>query len=253
MDRKIFLFLLLLSFCACKPTATVEIPSPPDEVMVRVPAGWFTMGVNDGRRSNEPKRQVHLDAYAIMRMEVTRAEFAKFVQATGYQAAGWDQAKLEITGDMPVTGVLWEDARAYCEWAGMRLPTEAEWEKAARGTDGRRYPWGNEWDPTLANTRESSHGNVLPAGSFPGGASPYGVLDMTGNASEWVADYFTFDYYTYAPDHNPQGPDIVMDHCLRGGSYDAPAQWATTYFRNSSHSAKPNQRVGFRCAKSVEE
>jgi formylglycine-generating enzyme required for sulfatase activity len=219
--------------------------------MVEVPAGWFLMGQNDGAGPSSPQRRVYLDAFAIDRTEVTNADFAEFVAQTGYQAAGWDAGSLEGHADEPAVGILWREADAYCRWVGKRLPTEAEWEKAARGTDGRRYPWGDAWDPARANTAESGQGGVLPVGSFPVGASPYGVLDMAGNAAEWVADYFDFAYYSYAPDHNPLGPSEVLDHSLRGGSWASPHTQAQTFFRDSSHSVRPNPRVGFRCARAL--
>jgi formylglycine-generating enzyme required for sulfatase activity len=211
------------------------------------------MGQNEGPRSNQPQRAVYLDTFAIDKTEVTKEAFGQFVQKSGYQeAAGWsDQTALAFQAKEPVVGVLWRDADAYCKWTGKRLPSEAEWEKAARGTDGRRYPWGNQWEPARANIAEHGYGGVMPVGSFTAGASPYGALDMAGNAAEWVADYFDFDYYTSAPAYNPQGPNRVMDHVLRGGSWDSPREHTQTFFRDSSHSAKPNMRVGFRCARSM--
>jgi iron(II)-dependent oxidoreductase len=219
--------------------------------MVVVPAGWFLMGEDDGRESNRPQRQVYLDAFAIDRTEVTNTSFAKFVEEADYQPAGWTADVLAEHAAEPATGILWREADAYCRWAGLRLPTEAEWEKAARGTDGRFFPWGNDWDKNRANTSTSGQGGPVPVGSFPTGASPYGVLDMAGNAAEWVADYFDFGYYRQAPNHNPRGPDKVMDHGLRGGSWASAPEDIQTFMRDSSHSVRPNPRVGFRCARTL--
>jgi formylglycine-generating enzyme len=223
-----------------------------DSDTVAVPAGWFLMGSDDGRRSNQPQHRVYLDSFFIQRIEVSREEFARFVDATSYQAAGWEGISDESDANLPVVGVLWQDASAYCEWTGMRLPSEAEWEKAARGEDGRNYPWGAEWDSARANTADGGPMALQPVESHPNGASTYGALNMAGNAAEWVADYFSFDYYLNAPAHNPEGPSQIMDHVIRGGSYLSPSEYATTYFRDSSHSVRPNQRVGFRCALSAE-
>jgi sulfatase modifying factor 1 len=243
--------LFLVSACAVPSEPTTGSPPEAPEDMVIIPAGWFTMGQDEGRKSNQPQRAVHLNDFAIDRTEVTNADFAEFVAETGYQTLGWDPDVLDAHADEPVVGLLWREADAYCRWAGKRLPTEAEWEKAARGTDGRRYPWGDTWDPARTNTAESGHSGALPVGSFPDAASPYGVLDMAGNAAEWVADYFDPAYYTYGPDHNPRGPDRVLDHGLRGGSWACPPEFAQTFFRDSSHSARPNPRVGFRCAQTL--
>ncbi|MBC8496141.1 MAG: SUMF1/EgtB/PvdO family nonheme iron enzyme [Anaerolineales bacterium] len=242
------LLLIAAFLVACSPQ--VSSPStPPPEEMVIVQSGWFSMGQDNNRRSNCPQHQVYLDAYAIDRAEVTNAAFGEFIAQTGFLPdRGWDESITRDYADMPVAAVLWEEADAYCRWAGKRLPTEAEWEKAARGTDARIYPWGDTWDASRANTAESGHGSPLTVGSYPEGASPYGLLDMTGNVAEWVSDHFDFSYYTHAPNHNPIGPEQVLDHGLRGGSFADPAEFATTFFRNSSHSALPNYRVGFRCA-----
>ena len=245
--------LLLLGAAACLPAeigSSFNNPFTSNDLAL-VPAGWFLMGENDQRPSNTPQRRVYLDAYYIQLTEVTRAEFAELIEEAGYEIQGWGFDTLAQDGDLPVTNTLWKDADAYCSWLGMRLPSEAEWEKAARGEDGRRYPWGDQWDKTKANTLESGIGGTLPVGSYPLGTSPYGLMDMTGNAAEWVADYYDRDYYTYAPERNPRGPVQVLDHVLRGGSFDDPADWGTTYFRNSSHSAQSNPRAGFRCAKSA--
>jgi len=219
--------------------------------MVVVPAGWFWMGEDDDRPSNRPRCAVYLDAFAIDKTEVTNEAFAEFVAETGYQMKGWEASIAKEHASHPASGVPWQAADAYCRWAGKRLPTEAEWEKAARGTDGRRYPWGDVWDATLTNTLESGRRGPVTIGSFLAGASPYGVLDLAGNVAEWVADYFDPAYYTYAPDHNPTGPNKVLDHVLRGGSWDSPPKHAQTFFRDSSHYAGPNPRVGFRCAQSA--
>jgi formylglycine-generating enzyme required for sulfatase activity len=247
-------FIVCLSlFGGC--SSTMGIPATSStESMVIVPAGWFTMGRDDQRRSNQPQRRVYLDTYSIDHTEVTNAAYAHFLAETNYQPVrGWDMKLENDHPTEPVTGMLWHEAEAYCRWVGKRLPSEAEWEKAARGTDARTYPWGDTWDASWANTAEGAVGDVQPVASYPQGASPYGVLDMCGNVAEWVNDFFSFDYYASAPDYNPLGPQQVLDHGLRGGSYADPAEFATTYFRNSSHSVLPNPRVGFRCALTISE
>ncbi len=243
--------LVLLAICAVGSQAPTL---PWLDSMVVVPAGWFWMGQDDGPESNRPQHAVYLDAFAMDRTEVTMAAFAEFVAATGYQAKGWESDVRKVHAGEPAAGIVWQDADSYCRWIGKRLPTEAEWEKAARGTDKRIYPWGNQWNADCANTTDSGYGRAglpVPVGSFLDGASPYGALDMAGNVAEWVSDYFDADYYAISPERNPTGPDIVVDHVLRGGSWASPSAHAQTFFRDSSHSARRNPRVGFRCALSL--
>jgi iron(II)-dependent oxidoreductase len=253
--RGIVLLLWIVGFTTISPSCSrfggITPSHGVNPELANVPAGWFWMGEDDGRQSNQPRHKIYLDAFEIMKKEVTREEFARFVSETGYQPAGWEASLPEETAGLPAVGVLWKDADACCRWLGLRLPSEAEWEKAARGDDGRRYPWGDAWDPQKANTAERGVGEVINTGSIPEGASPYGLLDMCGNAAEWVSDYYEPDYYTVSPERNPTGPELIMDHVLRGGSFDSTQEQATTYFRDSSHSVRPNPRVGFRCARSI--
>jgi len=200
--------------------------------LILIPAGEFLMGSPSGEGSGgeHPQHRVYLDAYHIGKYEVTNEQFAKFVQETGYQAKGnWKEYHVSGRGNHPVVCVSWNDAKAYCDWAGLRLPTEAEWEKAARGTDGRQYPWGNEWDASrcnnkngpklsgMANLREGR--GILPVGSFSSGASPYGCLDMAGNVDEWCSDWHGENYYGNSPSSNPKGPGSGQSKVLRGGSW----------------------------------
>lgn len=176
------------------------------------------MGSEDGDPDEKPRRRVYLDAYYIDKYEVTNALYGKFMQATGRSAPTLWGANFNGPAQ-PVVGVSWDDAEAYCKWAGKRLPTEAEWEKAARGTDGRKYPWGEQWDSSRANSSEAKLNKTAPVGSYPAGASPYGAHDMAGNVWEWVADWYDANYYQRAPGSNPKGPDSGQYRVLRGGSW----------------------------------
>jgi formylglycine-generating enzyme required for sulfatase activity len=187
-------------------------------VLIRVPAGVFTMGAEDAQaaRNERPVRQVRLPDYWIGRTEVTNQQFQHFVSETGYQAGEVWEAEAEKWGPKaPVLGVSWDDAQAYCKWAGLRLPTEAEWEKAARGTDASRYPWGSKFELQKAWVLDSTDGRVREVGSLPAGASPFGCLDMAGSAYEWCQDWY--DAY---PGSDHQDEDFGKKYrVVRGGSW----------------------------------
>ena len=255
MVRRIFLrgialaaIVIFLAACELK-LPGLQLNSTCTQDSVLVPEGWFLMGQDDQRPSNGPQHKVYLDAFCIQKTEVTRQAYQDYLLSMGQE----NSDLLEGETQLPLVGLPWDEAQSYCQGIGKRLPTEAEWEKAARGTDGRAYPWGNGWDSSLANTSEQDSGEVFPVGSFPRGASPYGVLDMAGNAAEWVSDHYDASYYQVSPDHNPAGPTQVLDHGLRGGSYASTAGQATTYFRDSSHSVLANPHVGFRCASDINQ
>jgi iron(II)-dependent oxidoreductase len=167
----------------------------------------------------EPQRRVYLDAYWIDKNPVTVAQYRKFCQATGRKMPkapewGWKD-------DLAIVNVTWQEAADYAAWAGKRLPTEAEWEKAARGTDGRQYPWGNEWDVNKCadGVGGDNLSNTRPVGRHQAGTSPYGALHMVGNVWEWCADWYNYGGYESAPERNPRGPTTGSSRVVRGGSW----------------------------------
>jgi len=218
--------------------ATSASRPPPDRVSV--PAGPFTQGSTQGEEDERPVRKVTLKAFAIDRTEVTRAAYARCVDAGPCKAP----TVTEGDGNLPVTGVGWDDARAYCKFAGGRLPTEAEWEKAARGADGREYPWGNDADCARGNWGSfegegpcagKNPGRPVAVGSFPTGASPYGALDMGGNVWEWVADKYDGDAET-------------TRRVVRGGSCCSFLVGPRAPNRNAWAPDHRDADLGFRCA-----
>jgi len=253
-----------LSAIAVLPFIAEAIEKELDPVtMVKIPAGVFKMGSPEGQgRSDEwPQRDIYLDEYLIDQVEVTNERYLKFVQATGHRNPPNPYGTgplLSAKGieELPVVQVTWYDSKTYCAWAKKRLPTEAEWEKAARGTDGRKFPWGNDVATTKRATfdREWNEDKTLhPVGSLSGGDSLYGVKDMAGNAREWVSDWYDADYYQHAPDRNPQGPDkkgIVRS--IRGGSWHSPVADIRAAARGKGGFALQTHGTGFRCARSVD-
>lgn len=291
----LLLFVVTLSFMlgavSCQlPTIDFETP----EEMVLIPAGEFLMGSpEDGASFDDerPQRRVYLRSFLIDRYEVTNARYKPFLDATGHSEPNHQKLEFRLwfhgrpfpgSEQHPVVNVNWWDAVAYCQWLGKRLPTEAEWEKAARGTDGRRYPWGNNWEFTKVNSASYWAGHTiefkdgvewtafwvsgdgarishergirgevltLPVGNFPEGVSPYGLFDMAGNASEWVQDWYEPYAYLNAPLSDPQGPNGQLLKVVRGGSWLKPARNIRTSDRDYGFPADRASGIGFRCAK----
>lgn len=236
----------------------------PPAGMVSVPAGEFTMGSQVGDADAQPTRKVYVGAFYIDKYETTNAQYVQFLNTVGGpvgQCEGhrcldtraestdshifWEgRYRVEAGYEQhPVTNLSWYGARAYCRYHGKRLPTEAEWEKAARGTDGRSYPWGDQLDPRRLNA-DRRVGDTASVGSYPGGKSPYGAHDMAGNVWEWV-----FDWYQAYPGSPAQSPFFGEKYkVVRGGSWNHPDEDARTFHRDLAHPARRIHVVGVRCA-----
>lgn len=244
-----------------KPAASLpaEITGKDGAPMVLVPASEFTMGGEKGDDDEVPVHRVYLDTFYLDKFEVTNGRFAKFVDAIQSEPPwGFSDKDTPVTrADRPVRWVSWMDAMGYCLWAGKRLPTEAEWEKAARGTDGRIYPWGND-PPTPAHAvfglKEGGEDTVSPVGNRDKGKSPYGAHDLAGNLYEWVTDWYADDYYanfSKNPAINPRGPSEGTAKAQRGGSYINNAYRLRSSFRTKGDPTEQDPNVGFRCAQDV--
>jgi formylglycine-generating enzyme required for sulfatase activity len=256
------------------PTTTSVSPTPTPGIgstmisdkdgmtLLYVPAGEFIMGSENGSDDEQPVHTVYLDAFWIDQTEVTNnmymlcvdagvckepADKSSFSRSRYYSNSNFD--------NYPVIFVDWSKAKTYCEWADRRLPTEAEWEKAARGTDGRTYPWGENIDCSFANYWGSGIYNCIgdtdEAGQYPNGASFYGALDMAGNVSEWVNDFYSEIYYQNTQLSNPLGPDSGSNRLLRGGSWLFGGGDVRSSDRFMNDPARSNTYFGFRCAVSV--
>ena len=245
--------------------------------MVFVPPGEFVRGSRDGEmdlalrlclqnrgtctrqrfEDEGPQRRVYLDGFYIDRQEVTNARYRKCVSSDACRPPLNDSSRMRSQyyddpryADYPVIYVSWQDADDYCRWVGKRLPSEAEWEKAARGTEDRRWPWGDRWDPKRLNSWVAGPHDTTRVGSYPQGASPYGAMDMAGNVWEWVADWYEYDHYARAPDRNPRGPPHGKTRVLRGGSWISDSQYTRTTYRFQRPPDYRTANFGFRCASS---
>ncbi len=234
--------------------------------MLYVPEGEFTMGSEEGDTDERPVHKIYLADYYIDMYEVSNAEYKKFIEAMGSRGflswdaqkrsnlperpAFWDDNDLN-SPDLPVVGVPWKDAAAYCGWVEKRLPTEAEWEKAARGIDKRNFPWGNSFEAKLANASGRQDGFMFtaPVSSFPGGKSPYGGHNMAGNVWEWCADWYDPEYYGSSPKDNPKGPETGSYKVIRGGSWEDQPDKLRTSNRYADRPSQTTYNLGFRCAK----
>ena len=245
---------LLTTLLLTVPPAFGEVPKN----MVQVPKGEFTMGSKEHK--DEKPHNVVLDAYYIDKYEVSNKEYRSFMKSAGHPApAYWDDPRLSKP-EQPVVGVNWYDANSFCEWKGKRLPTEAEWERAAKGPDGHgHYPWGHDLDETKANYGQNV-GKTAAVDSYPAGVSGYGAYNMSGNVFEWVSDWYDPNYFQVSPALNPQGPATGLNFAnqgpvkvLKGGSWLAPASslHSSHRFWNQPENNSYGVGLGFRCAKSA--
>lgn len=225
------------------------------EDMVSIPAGPFVRGADVGGFDEQPRETVYLSAFSIDRYEVTHHHYEEFVAAAGHRNPGPPARYAKNLGrlrgaNQPIVYVSWDDAKQYCEWKGKRLPTEAEWEKAMRGTDGRLWPWGNTDRPDAANLARVSDGFDVsaPVGSFTLDVSPFGVADGTGNVMEWVADWYGESYYRTGPKRDPQGPAHGVFKVLRGGGYTSTGSDIRITSRSKMVPDFRDETIGFRCA-----
>jgi formylglycine-generating enzyme required for sulfatase activity len=230
-------------------------------LLTLIPAGEFFMGSEKGYPAERPIHRVSVDAFYLGVHPVTNEQYARFITETGHRAPYLDDRRMQgenwnpethgyapERAQHPVVLVSWRDAQAYCEWAGGRLPTEAEWEKAARGgLEGKLYPWGDDIDSTLANY--DNRDGATPVCSYP--ANGYGLYDMAGNVWEWVADWYDPHYYAHSPLTNPHGPETGATKVLRGGAWLLFAEFCRVAYRFRNSPDFRFNLIGFRLARSL--
>jgi len=262
-DETAAMTLQVLSFAAAAPGAGLRPigrnPQGHEEywrvkdsaVVVRVPAGEFLMGSAEGQgeQHERPQHRVLVSEFLIDKLEVTWRQLRRYAEANGTPlppAPAWGPEE-----DYAASNILWGEAQAYCEWVGGRPPTEAEWEKAARGTDGRRYSWGETWDPDRCNSIEGGPHRPSSAGSFTTCVSPYGVLEMPGGVWEWCADWYGEGYYAESATRDPTGPPAGSLRVLRGGSWLNQGLWLRPAYRHRNDPSSRNVHHGFRCVQAA--
>lgn len=270
-----FLLFGLLFLAACGAQAETRDNPVDGKTLVRVPAGEFTMGVTPEQEQalvkenssaaglfdmEKPSHLVNVADFWIDRDLVTNIQYKKFLDANPdypipttdieqMMAWSWDPDTRAFPKDRdtyPVVLVSWYDANAYCEWAGMRLPTEAEWEKAARGTDGRLYPWGNSWDDSKSAAGRRGATEAAPVGRFPAGASPFTVNDMVGNVWQWTSS--AFRPYPYNAADGREDPSLLEERVVRGSMFAFGPTISRTNVRSQLKPDEKATSVGFRCA-----
>ncbi len=264
---------LLLVVCAgvtyskdlAVPTSPAASAEPPpaagsharDTPMILIPAGEFAMGDDRGQDDEQPVHRVTVNAFYMDPYEVTVTRYAEFLHAQKPDAPfKWQEANFTIHAHKPVIGVNWYDARDYCRWVGKRLPTEAEWELAARGTEGRIYPWGNA-HPTKGHTNAGQtkwrgYDTLNDVGNLELGKTPNGVYDLAGNLWEWVADWYDSTYYRFSPRDNPIGPPAGPLRSLRGGAWNNDSKAIRSANRAGYAPDARRNDVGFRCARNAQ-
>jgi formylglycine-generating enzyme required for sulfatase activity len=218
-----------------------------EEAMVYIEGGEFIMGSDDHEPDETPQRKAYVDSFNIDEYQVTNAQYKEFVDDAGHPAPrNWKEGEIpEGKEDHPVTWVTWEDAKAYAEWAGKRLPTEIEWERAARGTDGRIWPWGDEFDSSKCNSAESGNKDTTPVDAYPDGASPDGVMDIAGNVWEWTDSWYdAYPASTHRSDRYGEKNKVI-----RGGSWFDDQSMVRGSARNKAEPTFMFSTIGFRCAK----
>jgi formylglycine-generating enzyme required for sulfatase activity len=233
-----------------------DLPIP--EKMVPIPAGPFIRGTEKGGFDEQPQQTLYLSGFLIDKYEVTNSQYAAFVAATGHRKSGppsrYAKNMSRMRGvNQPVVYVSWDDAVAYCAWKGKRLPTEAEWEKAMRGTDGRLWPWGTVEIPHAANWARVDDGHEVSAavGAVKSDVSPFGVMDGAGNVMEWVDDWYQENAYREASKSDPQSPDYGTFRVIRGAGYASSGSDLRITSRNKMVPDFRDETIGFRCAKDM--